>query len=145
MARGPLRSTTSSFPPRHFVIETKNYAGWIFGGEHSRYWTQVIYSKKSRFQNPLYQNAMHVRALAIATGLPRDCFHNLVYFAGDATLKTAPPPKVLTEGLASYIRGHRIAVIPPKDVDGAAAVLKAAGVRSGESEIRRIPSAAMGR
>lgn len=32
-----------------FVIETKNYAGWIFGDETSRYWTQVIHGKKSRF------------------------------------------------------------------------------------------------
>ena len=32
-----------------FVIETKNYGGWIFGDEDSRYWTQTIYGKKSRF------------------------------------------------------------------------------------------------
>lgn len=108
-----------------FVIETKNYAGWIFGNETSRQWTQVIYGKKNRFQNPLHQNALHVRALAIATGLPRDCFHNLVYFAGEATLKTWLPPLVMTEGLASYIRGHRAEVIPPKDVAWAVAVLEA--------------------
>ncbi|MED4785238.1 nuclease-related domain-containing protein [Brevibacillus choshinensis] len=26
-----------------FVIETKNYKGWIYGDEDSQYWTQVIY------------------------------------------------------------------------------------------------------
>src|SRR5690606_19184571 len=28
-----------------FVIETKNYKGWILGGENSEYWTQVIYKR----------------------------------------------------------------------------------------------------
>ena len=26
-----------------FVIETKNYNGWIYCGEHAEYWTQNIY------------------------------------------------------------------------------------------------------
>jgi len=108
-----------------FVIEAKNMTGWIFGDANSRQWTQSIYGKKQRFQNPLHQNALHVRALAIATGLPRDCFHNLVYFAGEATLKTALPPQVMTDGLVSYIRGHRMEVIPPKDVSRAVAILDA--------------------
>lgn len=28
-----------------FVIETKNYNGWIFGSENSQNWTQIIYPK----------------------------------------------------------------------------------------------------
>ncbi len=128
-----------------FVIETKNYAGWIFGDKDSRYWTQVIYGKKSRFQNPLHQNALHVHALAIATGLPRDCFHNLVYFAGEAILKTVLPPQVMTVGLTSHIRGHQMEVISQKEVDGVAAMLKAIGMGSEERGNRRSPSAAMGR
>jgi restriction system protein len=99
-----------------FVIETKNYTGWIFGDEDSRQWTQVIYGRKNRFQNPLHQNAMHVRALSKATGLPSSCFYNLVYFVGNATLKTDLPPEVMTEGLASYIRDCREEVIKPEDV-----------------------------
>ena len=106
-----------------FVIETKNYAGWIFGDEDSRFWTQVIYRKKCRFQNPLHQNALHVSALVKATGLPRDCFHNLVYFVGAATLKTSLPPQVMTRGLASYIRWHREQVISPMDLAWAVTVL----------------------
>lgn len=109
-----------------FVIETKNYAGWIFGDKDSRYWTQVIYGKKSRFQNPLHQNALHVRAIAVATGLPRECFYDLIYFVGDATLKTSLPPQVMTEGLASYIRDFRVEVIPQNDVASAVALLEAA-------------------
>lgn len=115
-----------------FVIETKNYAGWIFGDENSRTWTQVIYQKKSRFQNPLHQNALHVSALVKATGLPREWFHNLVYFAGDATLKTSLPRQVMTEGLVSFICGHRVEVVPPKEVARAVEVLEGARATAGE-------------
>ena len=111
-----------------FVVETKNYAGWIFGDEDSRHWTQVICGKKSRFQNPLHQNALHVNALAKATGLPRHLFHNLVYFVGEATLKTPLPPQVMTGGLASHIRGYRMEAIAPKDVSWAVAILEAAAL-----------------
>jgi len=34
-----------------FVIEVKNYNGWIFGDEKNPEWTQVIYKKKSRYAN----------------------------------------------------------------------------------------------
>ena len=46
-----------------FVIETKNYSGWIFGDEKSKQWMQVIYRVKSRFQNPIHQNYLHVKAM----------------------------------------------------------------------------------
>lgn len=46
-----------------FVIETKNYNGWIFGSEHSKNWTQVIYKTKNQFYNPIIQNKGHVKAL----------------------------------------------------------------------------------
>lgn len=124
-----------------FVIETKNYAGWIFGDEDSRYWTQVIYGKKSRFQNPLHQNALHVRALVKATGLSRERFHNLVYFVGDATLKTSLPPQVMTEGLVSYLQAQWVEVVSRRDVAWVVAVLKSAGVRPRERVVRQNPFA----
>lgn len=41
-----------------FVVETKNMAGWIFGSERGRRWTQVLPGgRKTSFQNPLRQNA----------------------------------------------------------------------------------------
>lgn len=52
-----------------FVIETKDYRGWIFGSPHDRYWTQVLFRDKFRFQNPLRQNDKHARAVQAAPGL----------------------------------------------------------------------------
>ena len=47
-----------------FVIESKNYSGWIFGSEVDRHWTQTLPGgKRQRFYNPIMQNATHVRKL----------------------------------------------------------------------------------
>ena len=46
-----------------FVIETKNYKGWIYGNEMSKQWTQVIYQRKEKFYNPLHQNYGHIKAI----------------------------------------------------------------------------------
>ena len=46
-----------------FVIETKNYKGWIHGDENSKYWTQVIYKHKEKLYNPIRQNYGHIQAL----------------------------------------------------------------------------------
>ncbi|AFQ19719.1 nuclease-related domain-containing protein [Bacillus thuringiensis] len=46
-----------------FVIETKNYEGWIYGTEKSARWTQGIFRKKSSFQNPFRQNYKHIKAI----------------------------------------------------------------------------------
>ncbi len=43
-----------------FCIETKNYAGWIFGNEECEYWIQNFYNKnKRRLYNPIKQNKTH--------------------------------------------------------------------------------------
>jgi hypothetical protein len=44
------------------VIETKNYAGRIYGSENQQEWTQVLaYGKvKNRFYNPVRQNKTHL-------------------------------------------------------------------------------------
>lgn len=97
-----------------FVIETKNYRGWIFGSEGQKQWTQTIYKKKSKFQNPLHQNRLHIRALEEFLALEPAAFHSVILFIGDAQLKTALPPNVLTQGLGGYIRTHQEPVLAPE-------------------------------
>lgn len=46
-----------------FVIETKNYKGWIFGNSHKDYWTQNIWGNKYSIYNPLLQNKKHISFL----------------------------------------------------------------------------------
>lgn len=47
-----------------FVIESKNYSGWVFGNEADRYWTVTLPGRqKNRFYNPIMQNGGHVKWL----------------------------------------------------------------------------------
>ncbi|MGV8892286.1 MAG: NERD domain-containing protein [Burkholderiaceae bacterium] len=85
-----------------FIIETKNYAGWIFGGAHQKMWTQKFYRSSRQFQNPLHQNYKHVRTLGALLGLESDVIHSLIVFVGDSTFKTPMPENVTKSG--GYIR-----------------------------------------
>jgi len=80
-----------------FVIETKHYTGWIFANEGDRYWTQVLYSAKFRFQNPIRQNYRHVCAVReLLDFLPSSAIQSIVVFAGDAEFKTTIPDGVFS-------------------------------------------------
>lgn len=47
-----------------FVLESKNYSGWIFGDEKSFNWTAMLPNrKKYRFYNPIMQNRTHIKWL----------------------------------------------------------------------------------
>lgn len=99
-----------------FVIETKNMKGWIFGDERAAQWTQSVFGRKHRFQNPLHQNYRHIRALAEFLQLPDDRFHSVVMFWGDAELKTPLPDNVLTRGYVSYIKAKQAVLFSDEEV-----------------------------
>ena len=78
-----------------FVIETKDYKGWIFANPSERYWTQVLYRVKFRFQNPLRQNFKHVCAIReLLDFLPADAVRSAVVFMGKSEFKTDVPDGV---------------------------------------------------
>ena len=88
-----------------FVIETKNRNGWIFGTKDQAFWTQVLFSKKNTFQNPLHQNYKHTRALAESLNVDHNKIHSIVFFIGDnVELKGTFPPNVMSSGLSAYIK-----------------------------------------
>lgn len=94
-----------------FVIETKDYGGWIFGGEDQRTWTQSFRGgrwsgpQKFRFQNPIRQNWRHVYTMADRLGLPLRYFRNVVVFCGDGEFKTEMPGNVMHgEDVCAYVR-----------------------------------------
>jgi restriction system protein len=96
-----------------FVIETKHYKGWIFGDGKSKSWTQVLFQRKHRFQNPLHQNYKHVKAVQAALDfVPPEQVIGLVVFTGDSTFKTTPPAGVHTlRSLMTYLKGQKIEVL----------------------------------
>ncbi|WP_050774299.1 nuclease-related domain-containing protein [Shewanella benthica] len=90
-----------------FVIESKNYRGWIFGDPKRATWTQVLHKRRSQFQNPLHQNYKHCLAIAHCLGLATG-IESLVVFSDQVTFKTQMPANVVQEvGLVSYIRSFK--------------------------------------
>lgn len=87
------------------VIESKHYSGWIFAHESQEKWTQVIFRVKSKFQNPIYQNLKHVRAVRkLLDFMPEEQIVSLVVFTGNGEFKTKIPAGVIhLHQLASFI------------------------------------------
>ncbi len=93
-----------------FVIETKNYAGWIFGSAQQKMWTQKFPRSSRQFQNPLHQNYKHARTLGDLLGLEDDAMHSLIVFVGDSVFKTPMPENVTKSG--NYIRFIKSKISP---------------------------------
>lgn len=73
-----------------FVIESKNFSGWIFGNESYKNWVQTLpvgrgYSQKEYFYNPISQNATHIKYLKPL--LDKDIpIHSFIVFSNRCTL-----------------------------------------------------------
>ncbi len=66
-----------------FVIETKNFAGTIYGNENMRMWQQYIRGKKYEFYSPVKQNLTHL--YCIKKLLPKNVplYQYVVFAYGD--------------------------------------------------------------
>jgi len=93
-----------------FVLEIKNYAGWIFGKEKQQKWTQRFWTGHTfQFQNPLIQNERHIAALRNLLKIPQTKFLSVVVFTGNKVqIKTFLPANVtMGRNYLGYIRNHR--------------------------------------
>ena len=63
-----------------FVLESKNYCGWIFGDERDNQWTATFPNReKRRFYNPVRQNQNHIRWLKQYAGTNLPCYSIIVF------------------------------------------------------------------
>ena len=96
-----------------YVIESKNYSGWIFGNESQQQWTQTMPNKKKfKFYNPIRQNSTHIRAIQHFLGLSNEAFHSVIVFSERCQLKaikvTSPNVHVLKrEDLKRFIQKQK--------------------------------------
>lgn len=110
-----------------FVVETKQRTGWIFGSENDSQWTQKIFRKTVRFQNPLRQNYLHTESLAECLGIERNKIHSLIVFWGDSEFKT-PLPKNVVKGIfepTNYIKSKKQILLTDDDVNRTCAQIEA--------------------
>lgn len=126
-----------------FVIETKDYKGWIFGGAKQRSWTQVLFRAKFRFQNPIHQNMRHVRAVqGLLHFLPPGAIKSVVVFTGEAEFRTEIPPGVFyISGLVNYLRSQIDEVMSLNQLQSCVGRLETARFAiSGETDIEHVRS-----
>ena len=74
-----------------YVIECKNYSGWIFGSENQINWYQTLptgrkKSHKEKFFNPIMQNRNHIKHLKNMIGDQFSVF-SIVAFSDKCTIK----------------------------------------------------------
>ena len=101
-----------------FIVEVKNYSGWIFGDPNDKRWTQSLKGgRKFPFQNPIHQNFKHLAVLAEKTGIPQNLIFPLVAFADGCDFKTEMPANVMHfDGVADYIQKFKSIIIKPEQL-----------------------------
>ena len=136
-----------------FVIETKNYKGWIFGHENSEEWKQSLLGKKRfwgwsseqhKLRNPIRQNAAHARAVkAILKEVGDFPIIPIVVFADSAERNITTPNHIVISwcNLRSAIKSYRTQCISQEDIQRIVSKISSANITtegSRESHIRNV-------
>lgn len=126
-----------------FVIETKDYKGWIFANAKHATWTQVLYRVKFKFQNPIFQNMRHVRAVEeLLQFLPSEAIKSAVVFTGSAEFKTDMPSGVYTlSGLIDHLKSTTEEVMSVNRVQFCVGRLETARLAiTGQTDVEHVKS-----
>ena len=126
-----------------FVIETKDYKGWIFANANQANWTQVLFKWKFKFQNPIFQNIRHVRAVqGLLDFLPPGAIKSVVVFTGEAWFKTEMPQGVFSlSGLIEYLREQTVEVMSLNRMQFCVGRLETARLAiSGQTDVAHVQS-----
>jgi len=115
-----------------FVIEVKNYKGWIFGSEKSAQWTQNIYGKKKSFMNPIHQNYAHVKAIeARLTQYPNIPIIPIVAFSANCDLKVKTTSHVVYfHRICGVIRSYKDKILDSHDIAAITGILQSHKINS---------------
>lgn len=126
-----------------FVIETKDYKGWIFANAKQANWTQVLFKHEFKFQNPIFQNNRHVRAVqGLLDFLPPGAIKSVVVLTGEAEFKTEIPQGVFSiSRLIKYLREQTVEVMSLNRVQFCVGRLEIARLAiSGETDVEHVQS-----
>lgn len=107
-----------------YVIESKNYSGWIFGDEKSPKWMQTFPNgQKFSFYNPIRQNLGHIIALkALLPSIETAQFTSIIVFSERCELK-----KVTCEAKYTYvIKRDRLSKLMEHQIQNSPKILETA-------------------
>lgn len=111
-----------------FIIETKNYKGWIFGHQDSEEWKQSLHGKKTlwgwsseqhKFRNPIRQNLAHSIAVRdILKDVGSFTIIPIIAFSDKAKLNVTTPNHTVINwsNLCPVIKSYVTPSISPGDI-----------------------------
>lgn len=98
-----------------FVLETKDYQGWIFGLEYDKTWRQSLNAQKSyEFQNPIRQNFKHIKVLQhlLKDVVDEKYFHSVIVFTPRSQFKNQMPEYVCRgDTWVGYLKSFQVEVL----------------------------------
>ena len=96
-----------------FVIETKQYNGYIYGNEYDKQWIQ---NRKYHINNPIHQNYGHVKCLENALNLPENNFIPIVCIPSTAKINIKAKNHIARiDNLNKIIQSYTTAIIEDSD------------------------------
>ena len=138
-----------------FIIETKNYKGWIFGHQDSEEWKQSLLGKRRfwgwssqqhKFRNPILQNSAHHRAVRdLLKDVGEFTIIPIVVFSDNADLKVTTPNHIVINWcyLRSAIESYKTPTISPDNIQQIVTKLTTANITtegSREQHTHRVQS-----
>lgn len=120
-----------------YVIESKDYRGWIFGNSHDTQWTQS-FSKwaKFRFYNPIRQNYSHIKSLEKLIPEYKNYIKWMVVFSNRSSFKKISCPNetvIHTNSISNEISEN--VILWESDVSNISNILMKYSKHSSEQEI----------
>ncbi|MDW7672881.1 MAG: nuclease-related domain-containing protein, partial [Bacillota bacterium] len=126
-----------------FVMEMKDYKGWIFGDENHKQWTQVLQSgfgksRKYQLRNPVKQNDNHiktVRSLLAEKGINNLPIYNVIVFGNEAVLKeiSTSVDVVNLSKVTSVFGKYRDLVITNEEIKAVYELLEAENIKDAQA------------
>ena len=89
-----------------FVIETKQYNGYLTGNDYDKTWIQYSGKKKYYINNPIHQNYGHIQALKKALELSDNKFISIVCISSRAKVKVKSNKVILIGNLITNIKSY---------------------------------------
>lgn len=121
-----------------FVIETKNYKGWILGGENSDKWTQNIWGNKYQMPNPIHQNEAHIRSLKkTIPNISENKYISIVVFTHNASLKVHASDEknvITTKLLLNRIKSYQNTILSEQNQSNFIKTIESVRLTSGKEK-----------
>ncbi len=102
-----------------FVIETKNYTGFVSGAENGENWKEAFRTTGGNtFRNPIKQNWGHIYALSEYLNYDKRVFRPIIVFSDEATLRVeTSTPVIYMSQLKDRMLSYNQEIIPLEQIE----------------------------